>query len=429
MKLVALLLLAGSGVAAAQTPIDIAHARTYFAELREIGRGDSGRLWGQAIDGPMIFADRNTRRVVANMPDSAGLLRDSGGVWVGKLPPDQNVANTSTKWAGRHWSMLMWPVSDNRYTRRRLLAHESFHRIQSTIGLPAADPSNAHLARADARIWMRLEWRALAEALLRTGPLRAVALRDALTFRARRHALFPPVAKEDERLLEMNEGLAEYTGLVLSGLPSSALYDRAAIQLAQYESQESFARSFAYASGPAYALLLDAAGKPWRRNLRSSSDLAALTASAYGIRKVEQSNADSLITRYLGERMIAEERSREAQRVAREARLRARFIDGPVLTLPVVSSFNFSFDPNGATPLPDIGTTYATARVTDEWGVLEVTSGGVLMKRPASVITGVVVTAPSADSPVKGDGWRLELAPGWIVKPGPRNGDFVVQKQ
>ena len=37
-----------------------------------------------------------------------------------------------------------------------------------------------------------------------------------------------------------------------------------AVQLARQEEQPSFVRSFAYASGPAYGVLLDECGQKWR---------------------------------------------------------------------------------------------------------------------------------------------------------------------
>jgi hypothetical protein len=416
-------------VSVAQTStIDLDQARTYFDEIRRLGSTDAGKLWGVRVDGPACFVDPQSRQVVANMRDSAGTWREQNGVWIGALTSEQSPANTSVKWAGRRWSMVMWPVSDNRYSRGRLLMHESFHRIQSDLGLLTPDRANSHLATADGRIWMRLEWRALVEALLRTGAERKQAITDALVFRARRQSLFPS-ASDDERLLELNEGLAEYTGYMLSGLPRAALYDRVAAQLANYEQQENFSRNFAYVSGPAYALLLDAAGVQWRKGLDLKSSLTSLAAKAYGIANADPASADSRSLRYAPARMIADERTREKRRLEREVALRAKFIDGPTLTIPAASAFNYSFDPNGATPLQNLGTVFENSRVTDEWGVLNVTGGGVLMRRVNGPITAVIVAAPAGDAPpVKGDGWELELKPGWSLEPGEKKGDWVVQR-
>ena len=431
MKAAALLvtLIAASTGNAQTGAIDVAVARSYFKELRDLGAADAGKLWGRHVSGPMMLVDPEARVIVANEPDAKGLLHNENGVWIGKLPPESNPANTSADFGGRRWSMVLWPVSDNRYARRRLLMHESFHRIQDSLGFHTTDRSNAHLATAEGRIWTRLEWRALTEAVLRTGSLRRQAITDALTFRARRRSEFRD-AREDERQLELNEGLAEYTGLVLSGLPRSALNDRVAVQLAQFEPQESLVRSFAYASGPAYALLLDESGRAWRRKVRSSSDLSEMVRDAYGIGSLNTANAESLIDRYTGARMVADERARETRRLANETRLKSIFVTGVRLRLPMAGGFSFSFNPNGAIPIQGVGTVYETSRVTDNWGVLEVDSGGVLIERNREgLVTGVVVPKPViSDGKVSGAGWKLTLSPGWTAAPGASADEFVIAK-
>jgi hypothetical protein len=203
-----------------------------------------------------------------------------------------------------------------------------------------------------------------------------------------------------------------------------------ALQLAQYEQQDNFSRSFAYASGPAYALLLDAADRPWRKNLTGCSSLSTMTGEAFGINDLDPSTADSRAGRYAASRMIAEERARELRQFGVEIALHSKFVQGATLTIPVASKFNYSFDPNGATPMQTVGTVFQRSRVTDDWGVLDVSAGGVLMRRNASGITAVVVPAPAGESqPLAGDGWKLELAAGWSVVRGPRRGDWIVERR
>ncbi len=428
IRLLVSLMVAVPAVLEAQAaPIDTMLARSYFDEMRRAGAADGGSLWGRPVPGPTLFVDAATGAVVANEGDREGLLQRHGSVWTGKLPASIAPANTATTLGGRRYSMVMWPLPDNRYSRMRLLMHEAFHRIQDSIGLPMNNPSNEHLAMRQARIWTRLEWRALAEALLRPGDERKLALRDALTFRARRQAL-SPTAAEDENRLELNEGLSEYTGFVLSGLPRAALFDRVAVQLAQYEQQESFVRNFAYASGPAYGLLLDASEAQWRRRLDASSNLASLAAAAYAVTAHAAADSSVLVERYAASRMIADEISREARRIAQEAAMRSRFLDGPILSLPVGSKFTFAFDPNGAMVLPGIGTIYETARISDDWGSVEVSSGGVLMlRREDGMITGVVVPAPViSGTTITGAGWKITLAPGWGSRERPEKGSYTV---
>ena len=118
---------------------------------------------------------------------------------------------------------------------------------------------------------MRLEWRALARALRESGEPRGLAVRDALAFRQARHTRYPDKV-ESERAWDINEGLASYTETVLAAPSEADAIARALELLAGAEEGESFVRTFAYTSGPAYGLLLDAASPGWPRKVRVSDD-------------------------------------------------------------------------------------------------------------------------------------------------------------
>ncbi len=418
----------GAGPAAAQeTPVDLAEARRAFEAARAIGEADGGRLWGVELHGPIFLVDRASRFVVADRADAEGVLEERDGLWVGTLPDELNPANTAVDWAGTRWTMVLWPTPSIPHARNRLLLHEMFHRVQDDVGLPGANPANAHLDSQNGRIWLRLEMRALARALTRGGRDRAAAVDDALAFRERRRTLFPDGAA-DEDALERNEGMAEYTGMVLGGLPAAVLPDRAAVALEEREASPTPSRAFAYATGPAYGLLLDGAGGAWRDALVEGASLAELLAAAYDIQLTARP-VESRLDPYGGLRLMTIEIGREEVRQARLAELRARFLEGPTLTMTPGESFRYSFDPNGAFGLDGAGTVYDPVRVTDTWGVLEAGEGGALLTRDdAGLITGIVVPAPAGvtDPPVEGEGWALRLAEGWRVAPGERSGDWVV---
>ena len=420
-----------SPTGAQDSPIDLAEAREVFDQARRLSEADAGRLWGVPLYGPILLVDPETRFVVANEADKEGHLTENQGVFVGKLPEQESVANTACRWAGVTWTMLMWPLPTNRYARGRLLMHESFHRIQDDLGLPGSDPANSHLESQDGRTWLRLEWRALAEALIRRGDPRRRAISDALLFRRYRHSLFPQGA-EQERALELNEGLAEYTGYRLSGWRDAILADRAALRLEQDEAGSSFVRSFAYASGPAWGILLDEKSVAWRSRVNRDSDLPSILADALQI--VLPSNLDAEASRralvYAGATVMAREAARaEVQRQAL-ARHRARFVDGPVLILPLGESLRYTFNPQGAEALGELGTVYLTSRVTDEWGVLQVTGGVLLSRDQGGRVTEARVPAPGtpAGRTGEGDGWTLTLTEGWRLVPAARAGDFTLAK-
>ncbi|MCI0363592.1 MAG: hypothetical protein L0Y44_03275 [Phycisphaerales bacterium] len=413
--------------------IDFDLAAKFFAQAKLISEQDGGRLWGVPLYGPILFVDPGSRQVVANQADVEGLLVPRGNMHVGSLPLEQNIANTAVRWAGVHWTMIMWPLPENRYQRGKLMAHEMFHRIQDQVGLGARDADNTHLDTAEGRIWMRLEWRALTEALIGADAGRRQAIEDALLFRAVRRASFPDAAAP-ERGLELNEGLAEYTGFCAGGWPVEILADRAAVQAEDYEARPAIVRNFAYASGPAYGILLDESGASWRRGLTTDSDLGELLRSALNIELAGVSKEEALrrIGKYGGEAVVKQETERETRRKQRQAAFKARFVDGPTLTLPRVGEIRYSFNPNGVEAFGEVGTVYITTRVTDEWGVLDVTADGALMIRDGAVVGRFIVPASEGSdlkgTSFKGAGWTLELNDGWALKVGKRSGDYVVAR-
>jgi hypothetical protein len=434
--ILALMIIAlGAGAAAAQDAgIDQARAAQYFEEARRLSTADGGRLWGVALYGPMMFVDPGTREMVANQAGTEGELAQHGAVWTGKLPAEIGVANTALQWAGVHWTMVMWPLPANRQPRGALMMHECFHRVQEQIGLPGRDVVNSQLDTRDGRIWLQMEWRALERALADfDDPVRRVcALTDALLFRAWRRKVFPGAA-EKEDALEMNEGLAEYTGQRLANPTLGELRAAAIVTLSGGPNRSSFGRSFAYISGPAYGALLDSAPGStgaWRKELKPDTDIGWVANRAYRVLlgSPTEAAAISAARSYDGDEVIARETERDARRQATLAAARARFVDGPVLILPTTKEINYSFDPNSVTSIDDDMTVYTPVKVTDEWGILQCDGGAVLVHERGRIVR-VQTPAPTdpAARPVKMEGCTLELHSGWTVAPGARPGDFVVK--
>jgi hypothetical protein len=416
--------------------LDPAKAAQYFEEAWQLSAADGGRLWGVALYGPMFFVNPETNEIVANQADAEGKLTQHGAMWSGKLPPEIGAANTAIQWAGVRWTMVMWPLPAYRRDRGALMMHECFHRIQEQIGLPGRDAVNSHLDTRDGRIWLELEWRALERALTDYAePMkRNRAVADALLFRAWRRSLIPG-AGEKEDALEMNEGLAEYTGEKLANPAMAELRAAAILALHQALNRRSFARSFAYVSGPAYGALLDgiptpAGKKPWRQGLTPDTDWGMLVARAYPLppTKVTQETVHSRLAAYDGDEIMALETERDARRQAFLAAARARFVNGPLLLLPAVKDMGYSFNPNNVVSLDENLTLYTPVKLTDEWGVLECENGAVLVRQNGQLLRAQVpAPADAAGRPVKLDGCTLELHAGWTLAPGERAGDFVLK--
>jgi hypothetical protein len=400
--------------------IDPAKASIAFAEAQHVSEREAGRLWGKTLYGPILFVLPATREIVANQPDADRQLHKQGNVYIGSLPKDMMLGNTAIEWSGTYWMTVMWPLPQYSQPRERLLAHEFFHRIQPDLHLQAASPENSQLDSLDGRFWLQLEWRALAAALTQSSEAQARSIHDALDFRAERHKLFPD-SQESERALELNEGLAEYTGLSASAPDAASARWRMITRLTDPEG-DTFVRSFAYASGPAYGLLLDERVAAWRLNITQQSDLGLLLGSSVHVSSQESVNQRAL--QYGSAALRISETERAAAADTEKARYHALLVDGATLTLPNAGKFNYGFDPSGLVPLVGFGTVYPTMQVSDAWGTLDVQEGALL----ASDFKSVRVAAPSdtTGTHIKGPGWTLTLSPGWHIDPSTQTGSFTL---
>lgn len=401
-------------MAASAQPLNPASAKAMFEEAKSVSAREGGSLWKRPLYGPMLFVEPTDRTVIANEPDAQGRLKALDGVFVGKLDDAIPAGNTALDWLGIRWTMLVWPVDADENSRRTILAHEMFHRLQPQLGLyPSSFPA-LHLDTLDGRLWLQLEWRALGVALLRTGADRDAAIADALSFRAYRRSLFAGSA-ERENAQEIVEGLAEYTGAVTAGPNPDAVRWRIAFRLLSPDAVPTFMRFFPYIAGPGYGLLLDDKVPGWRKSVTSTSDLAALLAAKV---RFDPAQAERRAAFYGATALRAAEQSRADKQASLLASYRRRFIDGPTLTFPTAGQFYLGFNPSTLVALGDAGTIYPTMRLTDAWGKLEVTDGALV-----SQDLKVTVNAPAeeiAQGPVvKGGGWTLTLAPGWrLVETG-----------
>jgi hypothetical protein len=407
--------------------LDLGHAQGVFQEVKVICERDGGRLWGRSLCGPVLLVDPDSRAVIANQADQDGALVAAGPVFTGHLPASVDISNTPTEWSGTHWTELIWPtISADESVRRVSLAHESFHRIQPDLGFfPRREGDNGHLDTLEGRYLLQLEWRALAKAMGAASPNeRRRAVDDALTFRAERYRLFPNAAA-GEATLELLEGVAEYTGVKLGLTTPEARVDYAIRDLTVHVDDPSYVRSFAYATGPAYGLLLDRFDPEWRSKLRPDTrlDLLLRTAMKFDLPQDLENAAKARAAQYDSDGALrAAEVKREAVRQQRLAGFKAKFVEGPVLRA-ALHHMNVQFNPTTLQAFAPYGTVYPTLRITADFGVLEVSDGALLDNDWKTVTVSAAHVAPDG---LKGDGWTLTLKPGWTVVAGARAGDLEV---
>jgi hypothetical protein len=403
--------------------VDQQRAEEFFREAQALCERDGGRLWVVSICAPMVIGDARTQTFATSQPPPDG-----------PRPNLIGLVNGPVQWGDTMWAAMTWETFVNWPARwlGEAAFHEQFHIIQLTKGIGAPDGArigpntrseNEHLDAVDGRYWLRLEWRALARALQESGEPRAQAVREALAFRQARLTRYPEHVVS-EYVLDINEGLASYTQTVLAAPSPEVAIERALELLAGAEEGESSVRTYAYTSGPAYGLLLDAASPSWPRRMVVGEEPAVLLMNALGVQPAADAAATAL--RYGGAELRAAEEERERQREARIAELRERFIDGPVLLMPGGGSG--MSDSRGAVVIQDVGTVYFGAyRQRGAWGVLEADSGvlvssdGRTRRLPAPV--------RRDETTISGPGWTLRVGSGWVIREGTRRGSYEVVRQ
>jgi hypothetical protein len=404
--LVTLLVLA----APAGAQVDQARAAQWFREVTLLCEREGGKLWGISLCGPMVIADASTRTIATSKPAPEA-----------PRPAALGFANAAMSWGGERWSTYVWRYmpADNAAIRNRLMLHELFHRIQPQLGLLLNDGQNEHLDTPEGRYWIQLEWRALARALATAGAARDSAVRDALAFHAERYRAFPEAA-ENERRMEINEGLAQYTGTVAAMATAGEATADAIEQLREAPIiNETLVRTFPYPSGAAYGILLDAWSPGWTRAFKATDTLTARVAAASGLQPAADLTAAA--ARYGGPELRVSEAAREKARATRVAELRRGFVEGPVLTVP--NGKSSSFVTNGLTPIPGEGTVYPQFRTTGDWGSLE---GDMVLMSTDRRSLRVPAPKSTTGTVLSGDGWKLTLSKGWSVRAGGRAGDVRV---
>src|SRR5207248_2056635 len=389
-------------------------AQRWFEEATKLCERDAGRLWGVSLCGPMVIFDQRTGTRATSQPEPEG-------------PPPRlsGFADGPVSWGGVRWfsfplSMLASTDAD---VRQQNMLHGLFHRIQPELGLITEDGFNEHLDTLEGRFSMQLEWRALRRAVESSGSNRAEAIADALGFRRERRARFPGAA-DNERREEIREGLASYTGVAAWANSPADAHRAAASALAGGESQPAFVGNFEAHSGPAYGVLLDDLLPGWRRQLRATSDLGDLLASA--TRRPPTTNLAKAAARYGGAKLRTAEEARDRAQQVRVAELRRRFVDGPVLTMPAAGSG--TSDTTGSVGIPGAGTVFfRNFTLSGRWGRLNA-NGGVLRAADGSTLA-VPVTGPLDGTTLQGDGWSATLNSGWVVRPAPHPGSFLIVRE
>jgi hypothetical protein len=399
---------------------------TYLNEVKEATTKNQD-LWNTNIYGPILLVNPESREVFANYRDSAGLLQKAEDIFTGTLPADVNIANTAVDWAGRRWAMIMLPLPEKKEPRINLVTHELFHKAQPALGFTLFNPQNNHLDKKDGRIYLRLELEALKKALHANNDKEMInQVTNALTFRKYRYSLYPG-ADTTENMLELNEGLAEYTGLIMSGRSPEQVLKHFESSISTFLTNPTFVRSFAYETTPVYGYLLSKTKKDWNRDVKNSTNLSNYFIAAFNVSLPHElkKGVEAISAQYNAAAIISDETAREEKVKLLIAGYKAMFVDQPHLEIPF-EKMDISFDPRSIMPVEDKGTFYKGIRVVDNWGILTVENGAMLS--PDWKKISVSLPEKNNNTNVSGDGWTLQLKSGYAVEKPSDSGNFIVHQ-
>jgi hypothetical protein len=384
-------------------------ALQYFKGIKEICNNDNGTLWGKNLYGPIMFVDRTSRRIVANMPDKEGLLKGNDGVFTGIYPKELLISNTPVNYGGTLFALTPLPVGEDDFRIKTQAIHSLFHRFQKIAGSSSFGYNTNNMDEKEARLWIKLEWKALRKALTTEGEEQMLAIRDALIFRGANRELYQKYAK-DENLFENYEGLSTFTYTLLCTHSPDEYKARILENLDRVYVMQSYSRSYGFIHGALYATLLRDKGFDFSKIKTNEIDLGKSVKELYKIElpSVCRDVAGSLAINY----NIAEINNEEDQRLAdlKESihKQISIFTEKPVVFVELESPY-FDFEPEDIHSLDTLGTLYTSIRVSDNWGKLTVNKGGCLVSNNFKFLRITAKGFKADQKHISGEDWVLIL--------------------
>lgn len=401
-------------------------ASLYFSKVETACRKDTGWLWGTNLYGPLMFVDRNSRRILANETDIEGMLKSRDGIYTGNYPNERIISTTALSFGGKTFAMCPLPPAEDEFRIVSRAIHALFHRYQMMNGITPMDFIAVNTDEKEARLWIKLEWKALRKALLAEGEEKNLAIRDALIFRGSNREQYKKYAEDNNRF-ETYEGLSTFTGLVLA----SSDLEECKTHLIEYLDWmypfQSYSRSYGSATGALYAMLLAEKEFDFTSIKGIDTDLGILVKELYGIKLPEicRDVAGSIALNYDLDAIKREEEARLEEIKERLTKQVSIFSEKPVLLLELESP-SFDFEPQDVHSLDTLGTLYTAMRVSDNWGKLTVEKGGCLISNNFKHLRIPGRGIKKEKNRISGDGWQIILNNGWLLDE--INDNYIVRR-
>jgi hypothetical protein len=396
-------------------------ATACFKSVEEICNKDGGNLWGKNLYGPLMLIDRTSRKIIANQPDNNDLLKLKDGIYTGFYPRESIIRTTAVDFGGVLFGMAPLPNEEDDYRIKTSAIHSLFHRFQEAAGIYPENFNAINMDEKEARLWIKLEWRALKKALNSEGEEQTIAIRDALIFRGSNRESFPKYAAMENRF-ETYEGLATFTFLLLTSESPEDYKTKLFEYLDRIYPFQSYARSYGSIHGALYATLLHLKGFDFRTITSDTIDLGRIVRELYNIELPLKCRdvAGSISFNYNIEEIYKEEDQRLQEIRERLNNQVSVFTEKPVVFLELESPY-FDFEPEDVHFLDTLGTLYQTMRVSDNWGKLTVDKIGCLVSNNYKYLRITAKGLKTEKNRISGEGWQIILNNGWQVSESGQN--------
>lgn len=388
-------------------------ASYHFREMEKKCNLDNGSLWGKNLYGPVMIVDRTTRKIYANKPDSLGLLKEKDGIYTGLYPKELITMYAPAIYGGTQYAMVPVANESDEKDMSSWMIHVLFHCLQISEGGSHTIFNQPNMDDDEARLWTKLEWKALRKALNSTGQEKKNAIRDALVFRGTNREFYCRYADASNHF-ETYEGLASFTDFKFTH-PSSEAFRKHISEFADViYKRSSYTSTYGHLTGALYATLLDDEGYDFSTLRSWHADLGNIVREVYEIELPEicRDVAGSLALCYDLPLIIDEEKERNKSIQERLHELTYAFTDRAVVFLELEDP-TYDFEPEDMQPVDTLGTLYYKMRVSDNWGKLSVSKGGCLVSENFKYLRITAKGLRTDKNHIQGEGWSLLLKPGW----------------
>ena len=414
--------------------------KTELFKAKKILLAENGKLWGDNIwsDNILVLGFDNTIYTIKPLQDCK--TRDSI-IYYKKIPKNTlGFSNAAQKYNGKEYAVVLTNYLDDKSST---IIHELFHILQNKQISLNGNPIT-YFDNYDAREWLRLEYQSLKNALNAINLNKEKSeiekyITDALLFRKIRQSKYKEYLQKEIEI-ETSEGLANYTGFILSTYTNK--YEKAISEINQREQAQTYTRPFPYATGPAYGLIFDYLKINWKIGLDTTYNFLKIYETKY--LKNEIKINDKILKLAQQRNNYKEIHQQELDRKIKNEKIIKHysdiFIQSPTLTVKLVDSlYGRTFDMNGTIVLKDKGIVFSMIKGVDgsknNFGNFSTIKGkeklgvsGVLYS-----FDGTVFTFPKPieieKNRIIGKYYEIELNEGWVVIKMNEKGDLEIVKK